>query len=209
MNADGGGSQKITTLDRDPGGILWARDGSGVYFSVAREGTSNVYFAAATGSATAVTTGTHMVGATSISRTGIGAGVRTSFTEPPNVVRLDLTKRGTPNTTQLTHVNEDLLSRMRLATEERIVARSTNNTEVEGWIVKPRELRSVEEVSAYLRDPRRPARDVQRRVQHGLSELRRERISSCSTPTRAARPATARRSATRSTTTIRVPTTTI
>ncbi len=57
MNADGSGSQKITTLDRDPGGILWARDGSGVYFSVAREGTSNVYFAAATGSATAVTTG--------------------------------------------------------------------------------------------------------------------------------------------------------
>jgi dipeptidyl aminopeptidase/acylaminoacyl peptidase len=96
-----------------------------------------VYFAAATGSATAVTTGTHMVGATSISRTGIGAGVKTSFTEPPNVVRLDLTKRGTPNTTQVTHVNEDLLSRMRLATEERIVARSTNNTEVEGWIVKP------------------------------------------------------------------------
>ena len=57
MSADGSGSQKITTLDRDPGGILWARDGSGVYFSVAREGTSNVYFAAATGSAIAVTTG--------------------------------------------------------------------------------------------------------------------------------------------------------
>jgi dipeptidyl aminopeptidase/acylaminoacyl peptidase len=140
MNVDGSGAQKITTLDRDPGGILWARDGSGVYFSVAREGTSNVYFASATGSAaTAVTTGAHVLGASSISRTGVGAGVSTTFTEPPNVVRVDLARggRGTPNTTQLTHVNEDLLSRMKLATEERIVARSTNNTEVEGWIVKP------------------------------------------------------------------------
>jgi len=140
MNVDGSGAQKITTLDRDPGGILWARDGSGVYFSVAREGTSNVYFASATGgAATAVTTGAHVLGASSISRTGVGAGVSTTFTEPPNVVRVDLARggRGTPNTTQLTHVNEDLLSRMKLATEERIVARSTNNTEVEGWIVKP------------------------------------------------------------------------
>jgi dipeptidyl aminopeptidase/acylaminoacyl peptidase len=140
MNADGSGSQKITTLDRDPGGILWARDGSGVYFSVAREGTSNVYFApAAGGGPTAVTTGVHVLTASSLSRTGIGAAVSTTFTEAPNVVRVDLPRggRGTPNTTQLTHVNEDLLSRMKLATEERIVARSTGNTEVEGWIVKP------------------------------------------------------------------------
>ena len=70
MNADGSGAQKITALDRDPGGIVWARDGSGVYFSVGDAGTSNVYFAAGDGRrATAVTTGTHMVGASSISRT--------------------------------------------------------------------------------------------------------------------------------------------
>jgi dipeptidyl aminopeptidase/acylaminoacyl peptidase len=138
MNADGSGTQKITTLDRDPGGIIWARDGGGVYFSVAREGTSNLYFApTAGGAATAVTTGTHMLAASSISRTGIGAAVSTSFTEPPNVVRVDVARRGAPNTTQLTHINEDLLARLRLATLERIVARSTNGTEVEGWIVKP------------------------------------------------------------------------
>jgi dipeptidyl aminopeptidase/acylaminoacyl peptidase len=138
MNVDGSGTQKITTLDRDPSGIIWARDGSGVYVSVAREGTSNLYFApAAGGAATAVTTGTHVLAASSISRTGIGAAVSTSFTEPPNVVRVDVARRGAPNTTQLTHINEDLLARLRLATLERIVARSTNNTEVEGWIVKP------------------------------------------------------------------------
>jgi dipeptidyl aminopeptidase/acylaminoacyl peptidase len=138
MNADGSGAQKITSLDRDPGGIQWARDGSGVYFNVAQQGTSNMYFAPATGSgAIAVTSGTHMLGASSVSRGGVGAGVRSSFTEPPNVVRIDATKRGVPNTTQLTHVDEDLLSRLKLATEERITARSTNNTQVEGWIVKP------------------------------------------------------------------------
>jgi dipeptidyl aminopeptidase/acylaminoacyl peptidase len=137
MNADGGAVRKITSLDRDPGGIMWARDGSGVYFNVSREGMQNVYFAPATGGESIVTIGTHMLSASSISRTGIGAGVSSDFMTSPNVVRIDASRRGVPNATQLTHVNEDMLSRLKLATEERIVARSTNNTQVEGWIVKP------------------------------------------------------------------------
>ena len=141
MNADGSGVQKLTSLDRDPGGIIWARDGSGVYVSVSEHGTSNVYFAPATGgAAVAVTTGVHMLSASSLAHTGMAAGVRSSFGEGPNVVRIDVSKRGvsaTAATTQLTHINEDLLARVKLATEERIVARSTNNADVEGWIVKP------------------------------------------------------------------------
>jgi dipeptidyl aminopeptidase/acylaminoacyl peptidase len=139
MNTDGSGAQKITSLDRDPGNIIWARDGSGVYFNVSERGTSNLYFAPATGAgAVAVTTGVHMLAASSISRTGVAAAVRSSFTQPPNVVRVDVAARGgSANTTQLTRLNEDLLAKIKLAGEERIVARSTNNTDVEGWIVKP------------------------------------------------------------------------
>ena len=139
MNADGSAVQKITSLDRDPGNIMWARDGSGVYFNVSEHGTSNIYFAPASGAgASAVTSGVHMLSASSLARTGIAAGVRSSFGEAANVVRVDVTKRGAVAApAPLTHVNEDLLARLKLASEERIVARSTGSTEVEGWIVKP------------------------------------------------------------------------
>ncbi len=138
LNADGSGVQRLTTLDRDPANLIWARDGSGVYATVAEHGTSNVYFAPVSGSgATAVTTGVHMLGATSVSRTGVVAGVRSTFTESPNVVRVAPGKRAEGMVAQVTHLNEDLLGRLRLATEEHLVTRSTGNTEVEGWIVKP------------------------------------------------------------------------
>jgi len=50
MNADGSAPQKITSIDRDPGQVLWAHDGGGVFFSVSESGTTNVYFAPAAGS---------------------------------------------------------------------------------------------------------------------------------------------------------------
>jgi dipeptidyl aminopeptidase/acylaminoacyl peptidase len=137
MNADGSGAQKLTSLDRDPGNVMWARDGSGVYFNVSQHGTSNLYFApVAGGNATAVTTGVHMLNASSVSRAGVAAAVRSAFTEGQNVYRINVTTRGAAPV-QLTHINDDLLGRLKLATEERIVAKSTGNTEVEGWIVKP------------------------------------------------------------------------
>ena len=139
MNADGSAPQKLTSIDRDPGGTLWARDGSGVYFTVAESGTANIYFAPATGSgATRLTSGNHLIGLSSLSKTGLGAGTRTSPLEPADVVRIDLTKRGAAATyAQLTRVNDDVLSNLKLGTVERIAAKSTNNTEVEGWVVKP------------------------------------------------------------------------
>ena len=139
MNADGSAPQKITTLDRDPGGIEWARDGSGVYFTVAETGTSNIYFAPAAGSgATKLTSGVHMISLSSLAKTGVAAGTRTSPTEPPDVVRIDLTKRGAAATySQLTHVNDDVLTNVKLGAVERIATKSTNNTDVEGWVVKP------------------------------------------------------------------------
>jgi len=138
-NADGSAPQKITAIDRDPNGLRWARDGNGVYFTVSESGTSNVYFAPVSGAgATKLTTGTQMLSLASLARTGIGAGVRSSPSEPLDVVRIDLTRRGAAATVaQLTRVNDDLLSGIQLGTVERITAKSTNNTEVEGWVVKP------------------------------------------------------------------------
>src|SRR5207249_6811387 len=121
MSSDGTAAQKITAIDRDPGNIVWARDGSGVYFTVAETGTFNVYFAPVSGTgATRLTTGTHMLSLVSLSRTGVGAGIRTSPLEPPDVVRIDLTKRGAAaKVGQLTHVNDDSLAKVRLGSVER------------------------------------------------------------------------------------------
>ena len=58
--------------------------------------------------------------------------------DPADVVRVDLSKRGAAATVaQLTRVNDDVLANVRLASVERITAKSSNNTDVEGWIVKP------------------------------------------------------------------------
>jgi len=139
MNADGTGAQKLTTLDRDPGGLQWSRDGSGIFFTVAETGTSNVYFApVAGGTATKLTTGAQVLSLASLSRSGIGAGIRSAPTEPADVVRIDLSRRGAAATVaQLTRVNDDVLAGVKLGALERITAKSSGNTDVEGWIVKP------------------------------------------------------------------------
>ena len=137
MNADGSGKRRLAEgLDRDPNGITWSQDGSGVYFTTAHHGTRNVHFASARGGAARqVTRGTHMLGLSSISRAGIGAAVRSGPQSPPDVVRVDLRRGGEP--VQLTRVNEDLLSGMRLGAVEEVWYTSTGGARVQGWIVKP------------------------------------------------------------------------
>ena len=60
MPIGGGTARKISgTLDRDAGTLMWASDGSGVYFSGDNHGTSNIYFAGTNGGVRQVTTGDH------------------------------------------------------------------------------------------------------------------------------------------------------
>ncbi len=136
MNADGGGMRRLADgLDRDPSGIRWAPDGSGVYFTADDRGTRNVHFASARGGAArAVTRGSHMLALGSISRVGVGAGIRSSAQVPYDVVRVDL-RGGEP--VQLTRVNEDLLAGVRLGAVEEVWYTSTGGARVQGWIVKP------------------------------------------------------------------------
>jgi dipeptidyl aminopeptidase/acylaminoacyl peptidase len=138
MNIDGSGARKLSgDLDRDVGDITWATDGSGVYFTVADTGTSNVYFAPNAGGARPVTTGTHMLGSFSMSKSGRAAGIRATSQNPPDVVRITVAKAGPAEITQLTRVNEDVLARVKLGQVERVRYTSTGNTTVDGWVVKP------------------------------------------------------------------------
>jgi dipeptidyl aminopeptidase/acylaminoacyl peptidase len=136
INIDGSGLTKISgTLDRDPGNLTWAPDGSGVYFSVGDQGTSNVYFASVGGGVRKLTNGAHMLSIASAARNGtVAAGMRSGPKEPADVVRIDL-RAGTY--TQLTRVNEDLLGRVKLGDLEEIWYTSSGGARVQGWIVKP------------------------------------------------------------------------
>jgi len=138
MNADGSGTQKITgDLDRDVGDVTWSPDGSGLYFTIDDHGTSNLYWVGASGGVKPVTTGEQMLNGFRLSRDKmnlVGVAMRSTYKQPYDVVRVTL-KGG--SVVQLTHVNEDMLARIKLGDVERITYTSTNNTKVDGWLVKP------------------------------------------------------------------------
>ncbi len=136
MNADGTGAvPRSESLDRDPGSVDWAPDSKGLYFTAADQGTSNLYQLPIGGAPRQLTTGTHMLTQASIARNGTAFAVRTHFSAPPDIVRVDL--RRPAAVTQLTEVNADLLAGTRLGEVEEIWYTSTGGTRVHGWIVKP------------------------------------------------------------------------
>lgn len=135
MNADGSGARKISgSLDDDPIGVQWARDGSGLYLTLAQRGTSNLWFVPASGGdPRPVTRGTHLLAVPSIAG-AVGAGIRSGPLQPSDIVRVDLRSGAV---TQLTHVNDDLLAGVTLGRVEHLPYTSSGGTAVEGWLVKP------------------------------------------------------------------------
>ena len=136
MRVDGSGMKKISAnLDRDVGQLTWARDNSGVYFTANDRGTNNMHFASVAGTVRAITSGPQMFSLGSIAATGVVAGTRSTALDPNDVVTFALT---TPTqVTRLTSVNADILANKKLGAIEEVWVTSTNNTRVQGWLVKP------------------------------------------------------------------------
>jgi dipeptidyl aminopeptidase/acylaminoacyl peptidase len=136
VGLDGTGMRKLSgSFDRDARNLQWAADGAGVYFTADDRGTSNIHFAPLSSAVRVVTTGTHMLSLSGPPARGIGVGVRSTPQQPPDVVRVNLAQHG--NLTQLTRVNEDLLTGVTLGDVEEISYTSTGGTKVQGWLVKP------------------------------------------------------------------------
>jgi dipeptidyl aminopeptidase/acylaminoacyl peptidase len=138
VGIDGSGQRRISgELDRDPQGIRWAPDGSGLYFTAQDRGSSNVWFAAAGGAGAPrqVTQGVHMLSLSSIDRALNAVGTRSDPDEPGDVVRYSL--RGPQRLAKLTDVNADVLGNKRLGAVEEVWYTSSGGTRVQGWIVKP------------------------------------------------------------------------
>jgi dipeptidyl aminopeptidase/acylaminoacyl peptidase len=136
INADGSGmTLRSQGLDRDPGGVTWAPDGKGIYFVAQDRGAGNLWYAPLGAAPRQVTTGTHLLAAPTIAKTGIAFAVRTNPSLPPDVVRIDLKKPS--GLVQVTDVNADLMAGTRIGEVEEIWYTSTGGTRIQGWLVKP------------------------------------------------------------------------
>lgn len=136
MNIDGSNPRVLTEkLDRSPSSLVWAADGSGIYFNVDSEGSRNLYLAPLKGEPRAITQGKHMLNVTSINRGGQVVGLQTSGTVPNDVVTFNL--RSPQQIRRLTAVNEDLLAGRKLGEVEEIWYSSVDDFRIQGWIVKP------------------------------------------------------------------------
>jgi len=139
MNGDGSGAHLVSgTLDRPISGVVWAPDGSGVYFNVESEGSKNLYFATPAGQVRPVTSGKQVLTVSSVGKNGLAVGIRSTPTKPNDVVSFAVPKTGTASTfAQLTAVNADVLAGKQLAQTEEIWYTSKDGLKIQGWIVKP------------------------------------------------------------------------
>ena len=140
MNIDGSNPRLASgAWDRQPSNLIWKSDGSGLYINSRTEGTGNLYFLPTTGpnagTVRPITQGQHLLTVSDLSDDGTAVGVRTSFYAPPDVVAFAV---GTPTEiTQLTAVNDDILTGKVLGTVEEIWYPSTDGLQVQGWYITP------------------------------------------------------------------------
>ena len=139
MNADGSNPHVVSgALDRPIAGSFWALGDDRLFFDVESEGSRNLYGTTPAGQPRALTSGTHVLTASSVARNGFVVGVRSTPVKPNDVVAFTLPKSGTASTfAQLTAVNDDVLAGKRLATTEEVWYRSADGLRIQGWIVKP------------------------------------------------------------------------
>lgn len=139
MNADGSNVHLASgDLDRPITGVIWAPDNSGVYFNVESSGSKNMYFASTAGQFHPVTSGAQVLTVSDVGKNGLVVGVRSTPIKPNDVVSFKLPRSGTTSTfTQLTAVNDDVLSGKDLAQTEEIWYTSKDGLKIQGWVVKP------------------------------------------------------------------------
>jgi len=136
INADGTNSRVLTeSLDRSPGSLMWAKDGSGIYFTAQDKGSQNLYFAPLNGAVRQVTTGTHMLSVAEVNAAGMAVGTLTSPLKPADIVTVNL--RRPAEIRQLTEVNADVLGGKTLGVTEEVWYTGADGWKIQGWVVKP------------------------------------------------------------------------
>ncbi len=135
MNLDGSNSRNLTTgLDRGPGGLRWASDASGIYFTVSELGTRNLYHVSLAGDIRKVTDGKQLLSVSDINDNGKAVATVTLPHRPGEVAIFDLDD---PQPKMLTAVNEDVLGHLTLGEQEEIWYDSVDDYRIQGWIIRP------------------------------------------------------------------------
>jgi dipeptidyl aminopeptidase/acylaminoacyl peptidase len=136
MEMDGSNPRCISEgWDRSPGSLTWAPDGSGVYFTVRSEGTSNLHFASVRGGVRKITEGNHMLSISTFDSRGTAVGTLGGHHEPGDIISLRLSRPD--EIKRLTQVNEDVLGHLTLGDVEEVWYDSTDDLRIQGWIIKP------------------------------------------------------------------------
>lgn len=138
MDADGSNPRLISgDFDRQlTGEMIWAPDGSGLYFTANDSGRRNLHFADTDSGVRAVTAGTHLLVASSMSGDGgTVVATRSSFHHPGDVVAFD--PRRPDDIRQLTRVNDDVLAGVTLGEVEEIWYESVDGYRIQGWYITP------------------------------------------------------------------------
>lgn len=135
MDIDGSNPRELAAgLDRSPNGIVWSEDNFGVYFNANDSGTRNFYFASVDGTVRKVTDGNHMLTVTDVDKEGHAVGVLADPHRTSLLVSFDADQ---PAIATLLDVNDDILRRLQLGEVEEINYKSTDNYDIQGWVIKP------------------------------------------------------------------------
>jgi dipeptidyl aminopeptidase/acylaminoacyl peptidase len=136
MNLDGSGSRVLTeALDRTPSNLIWAEDGSGVYFTVQDKGSQNLYFADLRGQHRQLTQGVHMLSVSEIRTDGSAVGTLSDPRRPADIVTFNVNRPA--EIRQLTTVNEDVLAGKKIGEQEEIWFKGADGWDIQGWIIRP------------------------------------------------------------------------
>jgi dipeptidyl aminopeptidase/acylaminoacyl peptidase len=149
MDSDGSDERLLAgDLPNSPSSITWAQDGSGVYYTMGEEGSSNVYFVSTSGDIEKITDGVHYISGISIARNGLVAATNSTFYRPAYLVSFDLDRPS--QITTLVDFNDDVLGDIQLGEVEEIWTESSDGLPVQGWLMKPAEFEEGEKYPLLL-----------------------------------------------------------
>jgi dipeptidyl aminopeptidase/acylaminoacyl peptidase len=136
VGLNGTGQRHMTPkFDRSPDNLTWAPDSSGIYFTADDSGSRNLHLAPLDGPISMVTKGVHLVSLSDVNKSGQAVGTLTSFHKPGDIISFSLSNPGVLK--QLTHVNDDVLSEVKLGEVEELWYTSVDNFRIQGWLIKP------------------------------------------------------------------------
>jgi dipeptidyl aminopeptidase/acylaminoacyl peptidase len=122
-------------LPSSPGGLKWAPENNGIYYSMEERGTSNLYFLPVGGTPKKLTDGNHVLSQFDLASTGDFAAVRSSYKEPPALV--SFSTHDPKIIRKLVDVNDDVLATRKLGDVEELWYTSADGWKIQGWLVKP------------------------------------------------------------------------